>query len=169
MKAITHAEAGSLKWAQVNAKQHELRSQDDVVATLEFRSLFGTLGTAKSAEGCFTFKRTGFWQSRAGIRACESDEELALFTNNTWASGGTLEFPDGRKYKATTNFWMTRLEFRSEADQSLVAFHYGGVFRKKADVEITDAARRDPHTHLLVTFGWYLAIMLSREAAVVAS
>ena len=97
MKAITEAPAGSLKWAQVNAKQHELRSQDDLVATLEFRSLFGTLGTAKSAEGCFTFKRTGFWQSRASIRRCDSETEVAVFVNNTWVSGGTLEFPDGRK------------------------------------------------------------------------
>jgi hypothetical protein len=169
MKAITHASTGSLTWAQVSAKHHELRSPDDVIATLEFRSVFGTLGTAKSADGCFTFKRIGFWQSHASIRACESDAELAVFRNNTWASGGTLEFADGRKYKATTNFWMTRLEFTSDTDENLVRFHYGGVFRKKADVEISDAARRDPHTHLLVTFGWYLAIMLSRDAAVIAS
>jgi len=169
MKDITQTAAGSLTWAQVSSKLHELRSQDDVIATLEFRNLFGTLGTAKSGDGCFTFKRIGFWQSRAGIRACDSDAEVAVFVNNTWASGGTLEFPDGSRYKATTNFWMTRLEFTSEADQSLVRFHYGGMFRKKADVELSDAARRDAHTHLLVTFGWYLAIMLSRDAAVAAS
>ena len=64
---------------------------------------------------------------------------------------------------------MTRLEFTSEGDQTLVRFHYGGVFRKKADVEITDAAHRDPHTHLLVTVGWYLAIMLSRDAVAAAT
>jgi hypothetical protein len=169
MKSITHAAAGSLKWAQINAKQHELRSQDGLLATLEFRSVWGTLSTAKNAEGCFTFKRIGFWQSRASIRPCGSDTELAVFANNTWASGGTLEFPDGRKYKATTNFWMTRLEFTSEADESLVRFHYGGVFRKKADVELTDAARRDSHTHLLVTFGWYLAVMLNNDAVAAAT
>ena len=169
MKTITQAAAGSLKWAQVSGKAHELRSQDDVIATLEFRNVFGTLGTAKNADGCFTFKRIGFWQSRASVRACESDAEIAVFVNNTWASGGTLEFPDGRNYKASTNFWMTRLEFTSEADESLVRFHYGGVFRKNADVEVSETARRDPHADLLVTFGWYLLIMLSRDAAVVAS
>jgi hypothetical protein len=169
MKTIAQAAAGSLKGAQVSTKHHELRSQDEVIATLEFRNVFGTLGTAKSGDGCFTFKRVGFWQSRASIRACESDAELAGFVNNTWASGGTLEFPDGRKYKATTNFWTTRLEFTSEADESLVRFHYGGMFKKKADVEVSETARRDPHAHLLVTFGWYLVIMLRRDAAVAAT
>ena len=169
MKTITQAVGGSLKWAQVSAKHHELRSADELIASLEFRSLLGTFATAKSGDGCFTFKRTGFWQSRATIRACDSDTEIAVFVNNTWASGGTLEFPDGRKYKATTNFWMTRLEFTSETDESLVQFNYGGVFRKKADLEISEAARRDPHTHLLVTFGWYLAIMLSNDAVAAAT
>ena len=105
------------------------------------------------------------WQSRASIRAFDSDAEIALFTNNTWAFGGTLEFPGGKRYKATTNAWMTRLEFTSESEERLVGFHYGGFFRRRADVELSPAALPDPHLHLLVTFGWYLAIMLSNDAA----
>jgi hypothetical protein len=165
MKKIAQAASQMLKWSQVGARRHELHSDDELVATLEFRSMFGTLGTAEGADGCFTFKRVGFWQSRASIRDCESVAEVALFTNNTWASGGTLEFPDGARYKGTTNFWMTRLEWKSEAEKPLVSFHYGGVFRKRADVEIAPAARQDRHLHLLVTFGWYLAVMLSHDAA----
>jgi hypothetical protein len=168
MKKIAQAAAHALKWAQVSSKRHELRSDDELVATLEFRSACGTLGTAEGADGCFTFKRVGFWQSRASVRGCDTDAELALFSNNTWKLGGTLEFPDGARYKATTNFWMTRLEWKSEAEESLVSFHYGGVFRKKADLEIAAAARQDRHLHHLVTFGWYLAVMLSNDAATAA-
>ncbi len=165
MKKIAQAAGHALKWSQVSGKRHELLSDDELVATLEFRSVFGTLGTAEGADGCFTFKRVGFWQSRATIRECDSDAEVALFTNNTWASGGTLEFPDGARYKGTTNFWKTRLEWKSESEESLVSFLYGGVFRKKADVEIATAARQDRHLHHLVTFGWYLAVMLSHDDA----
>ena len=164
MRKIAQSSHG-LKWAEVSARQHELRAGDELVATLKLQSGFGTLAKAESGDGCFTFKRVGFWQSRASIRACDSDAEVALFTNNTWQSGGTLEFPGGTRYKATTNAWMTRLEFRSESEEQLVGFHYGGLFRRKADVEVSSAALQDPHLHLLVTFGWYLAIMLSNDAA----
>ena len=164
MRRIAQSSHG-LKWAEVSARQHELRAGDELVATLGLQSRFGTLAKAESGDGCFTFKRVGFWQSRASIRACDSEAEVALFTNNTWASGGTLEFPDGRRYKATTNAWMTRLEFTSESEERLVGFHYGGFFRRKADVELSSAALQDPHLHLLVTFGWYLAVMLSNDAA----
>jgi hypothetical protein len=165
MKRIALAAGQPLKWTQESSTEHELRSETDLIATLKFRSLFGTLATAESGDGCFTFKRVGFWQSRAAIRACDSETDLAIFTNSTWSSGGTLEFPDGRKYKATTNFWMTRMEFKSESEEPLVGFHYGGFFHRKAVVEITPAGQRDPNLHLLVSFGWYLAIMLSHDAA----
>jgi hypothetical protein len=168
MKKIADAAGHALKWSQVGARRHELRSEDEIVATLAFRSVFGTLATAEGADGCFTFKRIGFWRSRANIRECDSDADVAHFTNNTWASGGTLEFPDGARYKGTTSFWKTRLEWKSEGEESLVSFHYGGVFMKKANVEIAPAARDDPHLHSLVTFGWYLAIMLSNDAAAAA-
>ena len=60
---------------------------------------------------------------------------------------------------------MKRLEFMSESEERLVGFQYGGFFRRKADVELSPAVLQDPHLHLLVTFGWYLAIMLSNDAA----
>jgi hypothetical protein len=165
MKKIAPAATQLLTWSQENSKEHVLRSGPDLVATLKFRSLFGTLATAESGDGCFTFKRTGFWQSRATIRTCDSETDLATFTNHTWKSGGTLEFPDGLKYKATTNFWQTRMAFTTESEEPLVGFHYGGFFKMKADVEVTPPGLRDPLLHLLVTFGWYLAVMLSHDAA----
>jgi hypothetical protein len=76
---------------------YELRSDADLLATLTFRNMFGTFATAESADGCWTFKRVGFWQNRASIRACGSDTDVAVFKNNTWDRGGTLEFSSGRR------------------------------------------------------------------------
>ena len=61
------------------------------MATLRFRSIWGSLATAESADGCWTFKRVGFLQTRATIRTCESEDEIAVFKNNSWTGGGTLE------------------------------------------------------------------------------
>ena len=89
--------------------EYELRADDEVIATLRFRSSFGTFATAESADGCWTFKRIGFWKTKATIRACGSETEIAFFKNNTWSGGGTLELSDGRKFQATTNLWQDNL------------------------------------------------------------
>lgn len=167
MQKITQLSKHDLSWSQPSAgkMEYELRSDGELVATLKFRSDFGTLATAESGDGCWTFKRSGFWQSKASIRACRSDMDLAVFKNNTWNSGGTLEFSDGCKFKATTNLWMTNFEFKTETDQPLVRFEYGGVFRRRAKVDISPLARSTPQVPLFVLFGWYLVIMLDSDAA----
>ncbi|HYM81602.1 MAG TPA: hypothetical protein VEY91_09350, partial [Candidatus Limnocylindria bacterium] len=92
-----------LKWSQPSAlsMQYELRAGDELAATLRFRSMFGSFATGESADGCWTFKRVGFWQTRATIRACDSETEIAAFRNNTWSGGGTLELADGQTIRAT--------------------------------------------------------------------
>jgi hypothetical protein len=144
--------------------EYELHSGEDLVATLRFRGMFGTLATATSGDGSWTFKRVGFWQNRATIRRSGEDADLATFRNNTWAAGGELEFAGGRTFKATTNFWMTRFELVTGSESLLVRFHGGGFLRRSADVEIAPAARKEPELPLLVLFGWYLLVMLGRDA-----
>ncbi len=165
------ARANGLKWSQPSAvrMEYELRSKDELVATLKFRSMWGTFATAESGDGCWTFKRVGFWTKKASVRACGSDVDLAVFKNNTWDGGGTLEFPDGRKFKATTNFWETQLTFQTEADEPLVHFKYGGVFHRAAEVEILPQAKSVPEVPLFVLLGWYLAIMLDTDHAAAAA
>lgn len=167
MQKIAEVSGHGLSWSQPSAgtMDYELRSGGDLVASLRFRSVFGTLATAESGDGCWTFKRVGFWQSKASIRACGSDTDLAVFTNKTWDGGGTVRFSDGCTFKATTNAWRANLEFRTEADDLLVRLEYGGVFRRRARVQISPLASRTPQVPLLVLFGWYLVIMLDADAA----
>ena len=64
-----------LQWHRpsVLRPDYELRSADALVATLRFRSIWGTFATAQSGDGCWTFKRVGFWQTRATIHPCDSE------------------------------------------------------------------------------------------------
>ncbi len=170
MLRISQLTSHPLKWVQPGLKmEYELLTGDTQVADLIFRSSWGTLAFATSGEGSWTFKRIGFWQNKASIRANDSEEDLAVFTNNTWRQGGTLEFAGGLRYKATTNFWMTKMEWQTEAEQPLVRFHIGGFFRQSAEVEILPAAARLPELPILVLFGWYLILMLHRDSAAAAA
>ena len=69
---------------------------------------------------------------------------MALFRNNTWARGGTLEFTFGPTFRATTNFWSTKFEFRDDGDQRLLGLNYGGVFHLSARVEVERKAMSLP-------------------------
>ncbi len=169
MEHIATMAQASLQWMQLSMfKQHyELRAGETLVAEMRFRSAWGTLATASSADGCWTFKRVGFWQNKASIRVCEDEADLAIFQNATWSGGGTLTFADSATFKATTNFWNTQLGFQTEADEPLVRFHIGGIFKASAEVEILPAAMVLKELPLLVLFGWYLVVMLQSDSAAV--
>jgi hypothetical protein len=175
MRKIPEYSRQLMKWVQRNMLKmtYELISSDELIATLTFRGIGGTFATAESEDGCWTFKRVGFWQNKATIRTFESDNNLAVFNNNTWKSGGTLEFTNGNKYKATNNFWMTKYEFQKDTGEPLIRFKYGGIFHLSSEVEILPEAGALPELPVLVMFGWYLAVMLymdtSSAAAVAAA
>lgn len=158
---------GELQWAQPRASRRtfELRSGERLVATLAMRSVWGTLARAETAAACWTFKRVGFFQQRVEVRPCDSDTSIGMFVNATWAGGGTLTMPDGRTFRATTNFWSTKWRIEDEHGAELLRFDYGGVFRLRAHVHVADHARDLAELPLLLTLSWYLIVMLAQDAA----
>jgi hypothetical protein len=169
MRRIGELIGHELRWERPHAlkMEYELRDASDRVATLRFRSPFGSLATGESAEESWTFKRVGFLQTRATIRTSGSDLELAVFRNNSWTGGGTLELPDGRRYAANTNFWATSYAFTGPAGEPLVQYRRPhGLSLMPSVVEIHSAAARLDELPWLVILGWYLAIQLQQDAGV---
>jgi hypothetical protein len=160
----------SLRWVQPSMMKmnYQLVRGDDVITTLRFKSLFGSLATVENADGCWTFKRIGFFRTREAIRACGSETEIAGFRNNTWKGGGTLEFQGGRRIVGTTNLWMTQFEFREASGESLMRFKYDSVWCTAATVGIQASALSAPETSWMVAFGWYFMVMMQMDASVVA-
>lgn len=171
MKRLADLLDRELKWTQPGAmKMHfELHAGEELAATLRFRSSFGSLATGESADGCWTFKRAGFFQTRLTIRACGEETDIAVFRNNTWSGGGTLELPGGRKLLATTNFWQTNLEFKTESGETLLRFKSGGLIHLSALVEIQREAIGLAELPWLVMLGWYLIVMLHMGSAAVVA
>ena len=168
MKKIAQLISKPLRWFQPSTfqRQFELQANEEVVATLRFRSLCGTLATGEGVDGCWTFKRVGFWQTSVTIRECNSDLDIATFKNNTWSGGGTLELPGGKEYRATTNFWNTRFEFQDQSGATVIEFKTGGLLHLSATVEINPAAAALPEMPWLVMLGWYLILMMYMDASV---
>jgi hypothetical protein len=169
MRKIIELVDQQLKWVQPSAlkMQYELRAGEELVAILRFRSSFGSFATAESVDGCWTFKRVGFWQTRVTVRPCGADADIAIFRNNTWSGGGTLELSDGQKFPATTNFWQSKLEFQNESGYTHIQFKSGGLLHLSATVEIQPSAVGMPELPLMVMLGWYLIVMMNMDSAVV--
>jgi hypothetical protein len=171
MKKIKELFDQQIEWVQPRAlKMHyELRASDELVATLRFRSSLGSFATGESADGCWTFKRVGFWQTRVTVRLCDGENDIGSFKNNTWSGGGTLELSDGRVFPATTNLWQTKLEFQNESNNKLIQFKSGGVLHQSAKVEIQPGAVGILELPLIMMLGWYLIVMMSVDSAMVGS
>lgn len=167
MRKIAELVGQQLEWVQPSVfKMHyELRAGDEVAATLRFRSAFGSFATGESADGCWTFKRIGFWQTKATVRVCDTDVDIATFKNNTWSSGGTLELSAGRKFLATTNFWQTNLEFQDELGGTLIKFKTSGLLHLSAKVNVEPNAVSLPELPWVVMLGWYLTVMMHMDSA----
>lgn len=172
MRKILEFVGQELKWEQPKVMKMEylLQSGQETVASLRFRSAWGSFAQAECAEGCWTFKRVGFFQPRVSVRACNAEDEIATFRNNTWTGGGTLELLDGRRYPANTNFWMTRFAFTTETGQELIRYtKIGGFLHMSARVLVLPDAALLPETPWMTLLGWYLTIMLHQEAAAATS
>ncbi len=100
MKAMSSAFGKDLCWIQPKGlgRHFELWAGDDVLATLQFETLCGSLATATSAEGSWTFKRVGFFNPRVTVRKAGEEVNLAVYTPKWTGREGILEFPDGRVF-----------------------------------------------------------------------
>jgi hypothetical protein len=107
----------------------------------------------------------GFARTRVTIRGCGTDSDIAVFRNNTWTEGGTLEFPDGRVFRASTNVWQSQLQFTAEAGEVLFRFSTRDVLRLTAAVGIDPEAATLPELPWMVILGWYLTVMMQMDGA----
>lgn len=172
MKHIAELNSQELKWDQPSAMKMEylLLADGEAAASLKFRSSFGSLATAESADGAWTFKRVGFFETRVTVRPRGSEQEIAHFRNNTWTNGGTLFLDDGRAYRATTNFWMTKYEFLTENDEILLEYRrIGGFFRLSSMMVIHPAGMRLRELPWMAMLGWYLTVLLHQDSVTAAA
>lgn len=158
----------SLQWTQPSALRmnYELRvgEGEEVASTLRFRSSFGSFATGESQDGCWTFKRVGFWKPRVTVRTCGSEEDIASFANQTWSGGGTLTLADGREFRVSNNFWQTKLEIQDRSEEMLIRFHNGGVIHLSAKVEVAPEGARLAELPWMLMLGWYLIVMTHRDS-----
>jgi len=180
MKSFSHLKEMKMEWVQPKALERyfELRAGEDHLATLAFRSAFGSLANADTADGSWTFKRVGFFNPRITVRSAGSEVDLAVYQPKFWGDG-VLKFQDGPSYSWNpANFWATEWAFKDKSGNSILVLKSGieksklsDAFKTQATVEIQPVLTPRQWLPLLASLGMYLLLLRQEEtaAAVAAS
>ncbi len=156
-----------MNWIQTNARKrtYELRAGNDVVATLRWQKAGGSLALGESAEGKWSFERTGFFSPKFTVRPAGTESAIAVFTPDWFAGKGTLELAGGGRYRwVTTDFWRSQMAFCNEAGQPLVHYKPEWLLQlAAAKVEIAPAGAAVAELSLLPLLGWYFMLLMAED------
>lgn len=166
-------------WVQGKAmdRRYELEAGEQVLASLSFKSAWGSLATAESSGGVWTFKRVGFFTPRVTARRAGEEAEQAVYRPKWTGREGELTLAGGRRYHwRVANFWATRFQLEDEAGECLLSYEKGSpkkgfseLFKIQAQVGVSAQGQALPELELLVLMSWYLIILQQEDAAAVAA
>jgi hypothetical protein len=167
---------GEFEWSQPEAFRrlyqlaNPLIGDGQAIGTLRFEKLGGSLATAEFGADCWTLKRTGFLSPRILIRQAGSEQDFAVFTP-TWTGGGWLVFASGRRYQLRSkNFWATEWAFEAEdGTPAVVLTGPSGFLKHGGHATVTEFGASFPEAPLLLLLIWYLRVLMSEDAVVVAA
>ncbi|HEX9018384.1 MAG TPA: hypothetical protein VF806_04325 [Anaerolineaceae bacterium] len=175
MDSIVQAIPLHPQWMQPKMfeNRYELRSGDQVFATLMFPKAFGSLAMAATSDGQWTFKRVGFFNIRMSIRVEGQETDLAIYHPRWTGTQGTLNFTGGVSYVwKVANFWATEFVWEDASGNNLMTFRPGvedanldDLFKIQARVEFQPDSSRIKDISLLAVFGWYLMILKQQDDA----
>ena len=158
------------KWRQpeVFRRFHELNCNEEVVCTLQFAGGCGSLATAESAHGSWTFKRGGFLTPRITVRKAGDAADTAVFFPK-WTGGGELRFADGSTYTLKClSFWGGDWAFENSQGESLISLHGPQGFLKSHGEIVVNAAGDAARPVLLAALGWYIRLLMIEDSATAA-
>ena len=166
MRKIVEFIGRDLTWVRPELwkREYELRSQDEVVAALRFKSPFSSQASGESGEGSWIFKRIGFLQTTIAILEEGTNIELGRFKRN-WKGIRTLMLPYGRKYLASAHPWQSSYIFSTEAGEPLIHYKIGSAVLQSAATLIEPRAANIPELPWMVLLGWYVVVRLRQRAA----
>jgi hypothetical protein len=167
MKPLRDLVGRELTWTQPERfhRRFELRSDAEVIATLQWEKAFGSLAAAVTADGGWTFKRGGFLKPHVTVREEGKASNLAVFEPG-WTGSGSLEHANGRRFRwKSANFWSTQWAWSLPDGAGLLTFKRLSVLmRAEGQLEVAPAAASIPEAALLACLGWYLLILQSEDA-----
>lgn len=149
---------------RLSQRRYELSAHGELLAALESRSWFGTRMTALTAAGERLLRHEGLLRGRVVLSSAER-ESLAVF-HPAWFGAGAVSFASGLELAwKRVDVWGRRWEFRDANGLAQVTFTRRPAWmRSTTSVTVSDAARGRPELADLVLLGYYLLLLMQRQA-----
>lgn len=155
---------GGMTWRQPRPfyPEFELRRGGHLFAELEFPSGWILRATGKAFDRSWRLEQKGFWRRTVSMVDVHTGREVLELRLPVWRKAA-LTTSQGRTYTARAGFTHYRIE--DEDGMILVRFPFKfRLFRLEADVEVSERAAALPELPELVVAGWFLAVLVMRQA-----
>lgn len=174
MQRIPKSTVFTAEWKQPRRidRFYELRSGSLLFATLDFQSPFTSIAYAETADGKWSFNRTGFWKRKITISNDSDAEEIALYQPAFWSGAHKIEFADGKSYIwKHINFMATQWAFINSHDELMLVIHKGienqsfsDFFKTQMTVDIHPTLAPEGNPSVLLPLALYLMILQKKDA-----
>lgn len=148
---------------------YELSAEKKVLASLIWMKDIGTLAEGSSADGKWTFKRTGFFKPSITVRKLNDEQNYATLRFN-WTNESELLLPNGKKYFwKNLNLWRGEWGFVSEKN-NIVLQTVPNYNKRGADGFVYYNHKSIPKEdlYLLILISWYIIVSYSEEETISA-
>jgi hypothetical protein len=162
---IATAVSVGLIWSRIPHKPgYELKSNGEVVASLQRTSGRSSEFQAEAQRGKWRFRRTGFWRPVTEIIDANSGVRIAGLKPN-WGGGGTLVFFDGQTFRLTAKgFFRPVWSVLAEGGQPVLSIRS----REKTVEMAGELHLSEDRLMLLAIFAWHIMQQVVQDAAAAA-
>jgi len=150
---------------RVFRRLYELRAGEEVLATVESRAYFNSAAIATTSAGRRLLRHTGLLRGRVLLSGEDSDAPRITFEPG-WFGGGIARCASGLELRWQRADWWGR-SWRFEDTNCLPVLSFvrrPSWFRAAVAVEPSESARALPELADLTLLGFYLLLLMQRQA-----
>lgn len=168
IKSIRDLAGQTTVWRQPSPlrQEFEMTSGDEVVATLRWKKMGGTLAIARTPEGTWSFKSSGFLTPRVTVRLPNSDYDFGTFSAGTNGAGVLESLGDQKFPWRCVNFMQNAWAFFDDEGNKLLQIRpelQGTKPTGIVDIGVKASGRQE--VGFLVVFAWYLLVLAAEDVA----
>ena len=167
MKPFSEAIGRDWAWKRPRMwrRRYELLSDGEPLAVLEARSLLGASMWGETAGGEWQVRHQGLLRGRVRIEPAGGGDALAEF-HPRWFGAGDVTTRSGQSLRwHRADFWGRRWELVDTGGLARLVFERApGFLSPETSVRVSESAARDPELEPLVLLGYYLLLLMVRQA-----
>lgn len=167
LRALSNAFGEAWMWTRPKLwrRRYELRAGADVLAVLESRASLRSDVSVESATGRWRLRHEGLLRGRVRVIHEGHSGDAALFRPRWFGAGDvTTQRGDVLRWHRG-DFWGRRWEMVDTGGLSRLTFARApAFFSLDIQVQVAEHARRDPELEPLVMLGFYLLLLMARQA-----